>query len=81
MKPTTIIGIILILLGILFLGPTLGLFTLKMMWPAVLLLVGVGFFIAYLAAPTYTGFLMPASVLLVSSILFFTCTFSSVSAT
>ena len=76
MKTNLIIGILLILLGLLFLGPSLGLFTLKVMWPAILLIVGLGFFVAHFAAPAMYGFLMPASVLVVSSIPLFTCTFS-----
>lgn len=76
MRTTTIIGVLLIILGVLFLGPTFGLFTLKLMWPAVLLLIGIGFFLAYITAPKITGFLMPGSILVVSSIPFFICTFS-----
>lgn len=76
MKTNLIIGVLLILLGLLFLGPSLGLFTLQVMWPAILLIVGLGFFVACFAAPTMYGFLMPGAVLVVSSIPFFICTFS-----
>ncbi len=76
MRIITIIGILLIVLGILFLGPMLGLFTLKLMWPSVLLLFGIGFFLIYAKAPRITGFLMAGSVLAISSIPFFICTFS-----
>ncbi len=76
MRITTIIGILLIVLGILFLGPTFGLFTLKVIWPAVLLLIGIGFVLTYAAAPKLVGLLMPASVLIISSIPFFICTFT-----
>jgi len=76
MKTTTIIGAVLILLGILFLGPSLSLFTLATMWPAILLLLGIGFFAGYFAAPKVYGFLMPGSILVISSIPFFMCTFS-----
>jgi hypothetical protein len=76
MRTTTIIGALLIVLGILFLGPTFGLFTLKLIWPAVLLLIGIGFALAYAAAPKLTGLLMPAAILTMSSIPFFICTFS-----
>lgn len=76
MKTTTIIGVLLIVLGILFLGPTLGLFTLKLMWPAILLLIGLGFILAFVSAPKLPGLLMPGAILVVSSIPFFICTFS-----
>jgi len=76
MKTTMIIGAILILLGLLFLGPSFGLFTLETMWPAILLLLGIGFFAGYFAAPKIYGFLMPGSILVISSIPFFMCTFS-----
>ena len=74
MKASLIIGTVLILLGLLFMGPGLNLFTLNAMWPAILLLLGIGFFAAYLAAPKIYGFLMPGSILVISSIPFFTCT-------
>ena len=77
MRTTTIIGILLIVLGFLFLGPMLGLFTLRLMWPAILLLIGIGFFLAYIAAPKIYGFLMSGAVLVISSIPFFMCTFSN----
>lgn len=73
---TLVIGIILVLLGILFIGPSLGLFSLQNMWPAILLLLGVGFFIGYFAARQAIGLLMPAAILTVSSIPFFICTFT-----
>lgn len=76
MKTTLIIGVILIALGILFLGPSLNIFSLTVMWPAILLLIGIGFFMAYFAAPKLYGLLMPASVLVLFSIPFFMCTFS-----
>ncbi len=76
MKTTTIIGVLLIVLGILFLGPTLGLFTLKLMWPAILLLLGLGFILAFVSARKLPGLLMPGAILVVSSIPFFICTFS-----
>ena len=76
MKTTTIIGAICLLLGLLFLGPSFGLFTLATMWPAILLLLGIGFFAGYFAAPKIYGFLMPGSILVISSVPFFMCTFS-----
>ena len=73
---TLVIGIILVLLGILFVGPTMGLFSLRSTWPAILLLLGVGFFIGFFASRKAYGLLMPAAILTVSSIPFFICTFT-----
>jgi hypothetical protein len=76
MKTNIIIGAVLILLGILFLGPSLGLFTLAIIWPGILLLLGIGFFAGFFAAPKIYGLLMPGSILVISSIPFFMCTLS-----
>ncbi|MBN1561065.1 hypothetical protein JW998_12500 [candidate division KSB1 bacterium] len=76
MKTTMITGILLVLLGILFLGPTFGLFTLANIWPTILLLVGVGFFMAFFAAPKLYGLLMPGAVLLISSVPLLICALS-----
>jgi hypothetical protein len=76
MKTTMIIGILLVLLGVLFLGPAFGLFTLAHIWPAILLLVGVGFFMAFFAAPKLYGLLMPGAVLLISGIPLLICSLS-----
>lgn len=77
MKTTMIIGILLTLLGILFLGPTVGLFTLANIWPTILLLLGVGFFMVYFVAPKLYGLLMPGAVFLISSIPLLMCTLSN----
>jgi len=76
MKTTTIIGALFILLGILFLGPAVGLFTLKLMWPSILFLVGAGLLVTFFAARKLYGLLMPGAVLTISSIPLFICTFS-----
>ena len=76
MKTNFVIGAVLILLGILFLGPSLGLFTLAIVWPGILLLLGIGFFAGFFAAPKIYGLLMPGSILVISSIPFFMCTLS-----
>lgn len=75
-KTTLLIGIIFILLGILFLGPAIGLFSLAKMWPAIILLVGLGLFMLFLLIPKTAGLLIPVTILVISSILFFYCTFS-----
>ena len=76
MKTTLIIGILLILLGLLFLGPTFGIFRLAHIWPAILLILGLGFIFAFFSAPKLYGLLMPGAVLLLSSIPFLICAFS-----
>ena len=76
MKASTLIGAVLIVLGLLFLGPALGLFTLAIIWPGILLLLGVGFFAGFAASPKAYGLLMPGAILAISSIPFFMCTLS-----
>ena len=75
-KALLIIGMIVILLGILFMGPSLGMFSLTKMWPAFILLSGIGFFIFAFAYPKLIGLLMPASILTISSIPLFMSTFT-----
>jgi len=76
MKSSIIVGIVFILLGILFLGPALSLFSLTMVWPVILLLVGIGCISLYFVLPRLYGLLMPGAILILSSIPFFICTWS-----
>ncbi len=76
MKTLIIIGVIVLLLGILFIFPATGMFSLAKLWPAILLLLGLGFFAVYFAARKIYGFLMPGAILVISSIPFFMCTIS-----
>jgi len=71
-----VIGIILILIGLLFLGVNARLYALTTMWPSLLLLLGFGCLIAHFIIPKSQVLLMPAAVLIISSIPLFICTFS-----
>lgn len=72
-KTTFIIGILLIVLGLIFVANSIGLWSLASSWPSVLLLVGIGILLGYMASPKNYGLLMPAVILIVSSIPLFVC--------
>ena len=65
-------GVILILIGFLFLGSNLDWFYLEWgdLWPSVLILGGLFFWIGWLSNRREFGLLMPASILLVYGIMF-----------
>lgn len=67
------IGLVLILFGIIFLLTNLGTLDLSYMWPSIPLLVGVGLILGYLNSRKDYGLLMPGSILVIISLLFFYC--------
>jgi len=72
-KTTFIIGVLLIVLGLIFVANSIGLWSLAASWPSVLLLVGIGILLGYIASPKNYGLLMPAVILIISSIPLFVC--------
>ncbi len=68
-------GIILIVLGILFLLPRLFHIHLSDLWPVFILGGGVAFYIAFIADRSNYGLLMPGTILTVIGLLFLYCTF------
>jgi len=69
-----IIGIILVLVGLLLLGPSANLFSLQRTWPAIIMLIGLGFLLGYAGSRhKAVGLLMPAAVLIISSLPLFQC--------
>ncbi len=73
-KASFMIGILLIILGLIFVANSVGLWSLTVSWPSVLLLVGIGILVGYIASPKNYGLLMPAVILIVLSIPLFVCT-------
>ena len=75
-KTLLIIGILLIVLGLVFVFDNLNIWTLESSWPSILVLVGLGFVLGYLSSRNNYGMLMPASVMILSSIPLFICSVS-----
>ena len=75
-KVMFIIGIILVLIGLLFVGPTLGLFSITRTWPVILLLLGIGFFFSVAGTPGVYGLLMPGAILTLSSLVLLRCSWT-----
>lgn len=69
-------GILLVLLGVLFLIGNFYHVSMKQLWPIFILAPGIFFFTLYFSRREDYGVMMPASVLTVIGILFFYCTFS-----
>ena len=67
-----IVGIGLVILGVLFLSENFGYieFNFQNVWPAFVLLAGIGFIIGYLQDRKNYGLLMPASILTIYGLLF-----------
>ncbi len=73
-RSSLIIGIILVLVGLLLLGPSANLFSIERTWPAIIMLIGIGFLLGYIGSGRKAvGLLMPASVLIISSVPLFQC--------
>jgi hypothetical protein len=66
-------GIVLILLGLLFLLPNFTSLTASELWPVVLVVPGIMFFILFFQNRERVGVLMPATVLTVIGALFLYC--------
>jgi hypothetical protein len=69
-------GIGLIILGIVFLLPNITPIRMEHLWPLFVLTPGIYFVFLYLSDRTNVGLLMPASILIIISLIFFTCAFS-----
>jgi len=67
-------GIFLIAIGILFLIGNISQVGMEILWPAFPLAVGLAFLFRYFSEKTNFGLLMPASILIVISMLFLYCT-------
>ena len=70
-------GILLIILGVVFLLGNLSEVSMARLWPVFPLVVGLGFWIAYFENRQNAGILMPGSILVVTSLLFFYCNLTS----
>jgi len=66
-------GLLLIVLGAIFLAGNLGAFEFWEYWPVIIILLGVAFFGIWLRERPNYGLLMPASVLTITGILFLYC--------
>lgn len=71
-----ILGVILVLIGLLFVGPTLGLFSITRTWPVILLLLGIGFIFSVAGTPKVYGLLMPGAILTISSLVLLRCSWT-----
>lgn len=66
-------GMLLIVFGLFFLAVNFLHFDLEAVWPAILLVPAIGFMIMVARDRTAFGLMMPATILLVYALLFFTC--------
>ncbi len=72
-KSNLIWGLFLILIGIVFLIGNLSQISMEILWPVFPLTVGLAFWIGYFYDRKNHGLLMPGSILIVVSLLFFYC--------
>jgi hypothetical protein len=75
-KISLIIGILLVILGIVFIANTLHIWSLESSWPMILLIIGSAFFVAFFSSKTNPGVLLPGAILIITSIPFFICSTS-----
>ena len=68
-----LIGILLVFLGLIFIANTLQLWKLESSWPVIYLFVGIGFVLAYFLSPNSAGMLMPATIMIFSSVPLLLC--------
>jgi len=68
-------GIFLILIGAVFLLGNLSRVGMETLWPVFPLAVGLAFWVGYFYDRKNFGLLMPGSILVIVSLLFFTCNF------
>ena len=66
-------GILLIILGVLLLAGNLGHFSLLDFWPVLIVLAGVLFIIQWIGDRENYGLLLPATILIVTGLLFLYC--------
>jgi len=69
-RPNFITGLLLILLGLFFLGAQLGYICWENLWPLILIIGGALFFLGFFLNPKHYGLLMPGSVLTIVGLLF-----------
>lgn len=72
-KTNLSVGVLLILLGLLFVANSLGIWGLEFSWPSILLFIGLGFILGFNASKTSYGMLMPGAILTLSSVPLFIC--------
>lgn len=72
-KNTLLWGIILIIMGIIFLAGNFSRVGMEVLWPLFPLGVGIGFWIGYFKDRKNAGLVMPGSILVVVSLLFLYC--------
>ena len=76
-KSVLVVGSVLTLFGVFFLVARFNLFAVDKIWPLILLILGIGFLMAFRIDTRNYGFLMPAAILIVSSLPLFYCAFTS----
>lgn len=75
-KISLITGLLLIILGLVFIANSLHLWGLESSWPTILLIVGLTFIIAFFSSKSSPGVLLPGATLIFTSIPFFICSIS-----
>ena len=74
MNKSVITGVVLIVIGVVFLLPNFTVLELRELWPVLMLAPGVLFFFGYAADRKSYGLLMPGAVLTTYGLLFLYCT-------
>lgn len=75
-KKTLTFGVLLLILGIIFLLTNIRAFSLDKTWPILPLFIGIGFIIAFASNRQKPDLLIPGTILIVISVLFFYCSFT-----
>ena len=75
-KISLIIGLLLIILGLVFIANSLHIWGLESSWPIILLIVGLTFIIAFFSSKNNPGLLLPGAMLILTSVPFFICSIS-----
>lgn len=74
MNKSLVAGIVLIVIGIIFLLPGFTDLTLRDLWPVLMLAPGILFFLGFIADRRSYGLLMPGAILTTYGLVFFYCT-------
>ena len=73
MNKSVVTGIVLIIIGLIFLLPSFTNLTLRDLWPVLMLGPGILFFLGYIADRKNYGLLMPGAILTTYGLLFLYC--------
>jgi uncharacterized membrane protein HdeD (DUF308 family) len=73
MNKSVVAGIVLIIIGLIFLLPSFTNLTLRDLWPVLMLCPGILFFLGYVADRKNYGLLMPGAILTTYGLLFLYC--------